>query len=112
MLCSLPRWRSVVEISYGCIGRSAKQERTARASGLPTRRRAMLTPLIRLLETEYSSSTEPVSTRNAGASPGVHRAFTGTGETAAVRRRQFVLATGQAANTALARHAGRYPSPE
>src|SRR4051812_14606371 len=39
MLCSLPRLRSVVEISYGCMGRSARQPSTASASGLETRRR-------------------------------------------------------------------------
>src|SRR4051794_2332834 len=39
MLCSLPRLRSVVEISYGCMGRSARQPSTASARGLETRRR-------------------------------------------------------------------------
>src|SRR5215207_8558666 len=52
MLCSLPRLRSVVEISYGCMGRSARQPNTARASGLETRRRVMTTPL-RVLGFEY-----------------------------------------------------------
>src|SRR3954447_1831917 len=47
MLVSLPRVRSVVEISYGCIGRSARQPRTARASGLETRRRVMSPPITR-----------------------------------------------------------------
>src|SRR5947209_5018242 len=41
MLFSLPRVRSVVEISYGCIGRSDKQPRTAKASGFDTRRRVI-----------------------------------------------------------------------
>src|SRR4051794_6599416 len=52
MLFSFPRVRRVVEISYGCIGRSARQPRTARASGLPTRRRVMPSPP-RILELEY-----------------------------------------------------------
>src|SRR3954471_13020792 len=45
MLCSLPRVRSVVEISYGCMGRSDRHPRTARARGYDTRRRVIL-PLI------------------------------------------------------------------
>src|SRR5438067_433229 len=36
MLSSWPRWRIVVAISYGCIGRSARQASTASASGFPT----------------------------------------------------------------------------
>src|SRR4051812_11675916 len=47
MLCSLPRVRSVVEISYGCMGRSDRQPRTARARGLDTRRRVILPPITR-----------------------------------------------------------------
>src|SRR6478752_6312833 len=34
MLSCFPRWRMVVAISYGCIGRSWRQASTASASGL------------------------------------------------------------------------------
>src|SRR3954447_2557653 len=54
MLRSLPRVRSVVEISYGCMGFSVRQASTARASGFETRRRVMTPPPVRLLESEYS----------------------------------------------------------
>src|SRR4051794_12094140 len=60
MLCSLPRVRSVVEISYGCIGRSDRQPRTARASGLDTRRRVILPPITRKRVSEgRASSSRP-----------------------------------------------------
>src|SRR6516225_3752164 len=52
MLCSLPRSRSVVEISYGCMGRSIRQLSTASASGFDTRRRA-----ITVLQIDYSKQS-------------------------------------------------------
>src|SRR4051794_29994907 len=54
MLVSLPRSRSIVEISYGCIGRSVRQLSTASASGFDTRRRVVIGSPRRLLEVEYS----------------------------------------------------------
>src|SRR6478609_2128225 len=60
MLFSLPRVRRVVEISYGCMGRSARHPSTAKASGLFTRRRVIdLHPPIRILGVEYVASRRP-----------------------------------------------------
>src|SRR3954452_19162770 len=55
MLASWPRVRMVAAISYGCIGRSVRHASTARASGLP-RRRAIRTPWVRILVTEYTGT--------------------------------------------------------
>src|ERR671911_211807 len=51
MLWSLPRARRIVEISYGCIGRSFREPSTANASGFATLRFAMSG----LLDIEYSN---------------------------------------------------------
>src|SRR6266516_2323510 len=53
MLASLPRSRSVLEISYGCIGRSARQDSTASASGFARPLVAIPSTPFRLLVYEY-----------------------------------------------------------
>src|SRR5690348_6461708 len=63
MLCSLPRVRSVVEISYGCMGRSDRHARTARANGLDTLRRDIRTSITR---TGVSGRCYPSSTPGRG----------------------------------------------
>src|SRR6185312_12343951 len=65
----LPRSRMVVLISYGCMGRSARQDSTASANGLLTFRRGMAPPRVRLLDLEYQSQStrcQEVSPRTAG----------------------------------------------
>src|ERR1700742_1275493 len=55
----------VVLISYGCMGRSARQDSTASASGLLTFRRAIAPPRTRLLDLEYPNSTTPRQAHNS-----------------------------------------------
>src|SRR3954465_2856193 len=85
MLHALPRVRSVVEISYGCMGFSVRQARTARASGFDTRRRVMTPPPVRLLESHDSevrrrqdlrATAGAAMQRHAVSSAGSGRAWT------------------------------------
>src|SRR5262249_47027472 len=59
MLCSLPRSRMVVAISYGCIGRSQREASTARASGfeIGLRRSAIAGSFVNLLVNVYPSTS-------------------------------------------------------
>src|SRR4051812_15534105 len=68
MLCSLPRVRSVVEISYGCIGRSDRQPSTASARGFETRRLVTGPPLFELEYPDASMRGQGTGRGSAGQS--------------------------------------------
>src|SRR5689334_5237107 len=61
MLWSLPRPRSMVEISYGCIGRSPRLPSTAKASGFATLRFAITAPSISVIRDRVLTPGYPVS---------------------------------------------------
>src|SRR5690349_16612981 len=72
----------VVLISYGCMGRSARQDSTASANGLLTFRRGMASPRARLLDPEYQSPStrcQEVSPRTAGGPKGGRGGVRGVG---------------------------------
>src|SRR5664279_2076866 len=63
MSWSLPRSRSTVAISYGCMGRSTRTESTARASRLLTFRRCAIGSPLLVCEYTQTSKGDPMAQR-------------------------------------------------